>query len=1150
MKHKFSFLLTALILLISIPHAEAKQYCAEKQTIGGIEMRVTCEKQAEDRYVMIFDIIGDGTFHSLNTAYGGLNGSGSHDYKNYGNLSADKKTATFIFPQKPTPSGNPCLFLVNSASNYAYYWPADIEWGVCAAPDHPVMLDIDFVSAGSKIITLKPTAIVNNGANQVTEYRVSYGSETRDITINADGNIVIDGLQPDTQYTFTVKALYEGNESEKDKTIIASTTSLTDNLALNKPVTVAYKEEDKGLIVDGNEGNRWSTSGRPNISYDWLQVDLGELYYINSIKIKWEEARPNKYQILLSQDGSNWFVWQHNGAPTKDILVNYPIGGLAAQYIKVVSQANATGWGISIYELQAFGTGVEYTANSTAPTLNASLGTATNTQATINVSATDNQSTPITLFEVDGKMYTAQDGKIVIEPLTPCMQYEWQVRAIDQEGNKSAPTTITYATGNSSPDANIAVMKPTYTGFYEGGLVSSNATDGDNKTRWGGRYRPTGDDEWLVIDLQGLYKINRIEVAWETGTSINYEFKSAWTAEFEQVEVQGVNDDKSLQPAKMCDRLVAGNFSTFEHKNEQPISAKATDTNDKDVNSDTRTWDIYEYNEPVYARYIQLKSGLIAAYPASLWEFKVYGECAEKTEKPVMQWAEVVATEDDAVEIYVSALDEITPEEEMKYEVLLTSGEEGQFQLTTTYTFKPSDFINGNAGYLSLGGLLPNVPYEAHIYAIDEHNLKSENFKTLKFTTYNATGCVFASKEAFNISNTANHSTQIFQKGYRVVITTGDKEFTVTAHTDDDFWALTNPYVQILQNPSNPIESGVKEFQMKEVTGEERTYSYTFNNSHINPFSGTVTFFIKFHFSNGGICLTQPITYDIDNGCISPFVIYHHDDRPTSDALVSSSVQQINSPIRYYRHFTAGVWEDITMPFDVEEIKVYDTEDHQYYTLNAQYKDGGATKKGKFLLRKQQDNVSGEQFVPSWYDGDTPMPKKHQPYAIRFTSSYYSDKYVLFCGAKGQTIETSFTKGTAPTADDQYMVFGNPTMMPQNVGTAYLLPADHSDETYRRTENATVRPFETYVLANANTTNVMAHIGPWRGTPSISTGWEDIEHTLAPQPIVHLYTITGQRLGTWHNCSMQSVADEWAMKGQAGCYIISAGAYTYKIMLK
>ena len=194
--------------------------------------------------------------------------------------------------------------------------------------------------------------------------------------------------------------------------------------------------------------------------------------------------------------------------------------------------------------------------------------------------------------------------------------------------------------------------------------------------------------------------------------------------------------------------------------------------------------------------------------------------------------------------------------------------------------------------------------------------------------------------------------------------------------------------------------------------------------------------------------------------------------------------------------------------------------------------------------------MSGAGFVDGWYDGNSPLPIKHQPYAIRFTSSYYSDKYVLFCGAKGQTIETSFTKGTAPTADDQYMVFGNPTMMPQDVGTAYLLPADHSDETYRRTENATVRPFETYVLANENTTNVMALIGPWRGTPSISTGWEDIEHTLAPQPIVHLYTITGQRLGTWHNCSMQSVADEWAMKGQAGCYIISAGAHTYKIILK
>lgn len=1150
MKRKCTFLLTALFLLISMPHAEAKQYCGEPQNIGGINMRVTCEKQAEDRYVMIFDIIGDGTFYSLNTAYGGLNGSGSYDYKNYGNLSADKKTATFIFPQKPTPTGNPCLFLVNSASNYAYYWPTEIEWGVCAAPDHPVMLDIDFVSAGSKIITLKPTAIVNNGANQVTEYRVSYGSETRDITINADGNIVIDGLQPDTQYTFTIKALYKGNESEKDKTIIASTTSLTDNLALNKPVTVAYDEANKSKIVDGDEGNRWSTEHRPDISYDWVQVDLTEIYYINSIKIKWETACPLKYQILLSMDGTNWLVWQHNEAPTTNLLTNYAIGGLAARYIKVISQENATQFGISIYELQAFGTGVEYTANTSAPALTASLGTATATQAEINVSASDNQTTPITNFEVDGVMYAAEDGKILIDNLTPCMQYQWQVCAVDQEGNKSEYITISYTTPEAPEGTNLALNKPIYTGFYEGGLIASYAVDGDNKTRWGARYRPTSDDEWLVIDLQGYFKINRIEVAWETGTSINYEFKSAWNAEFGQREIQGVNDDKSLQETKVCDQIISGNFSTFEHKNEQPTSAKDNRNDKANADKDERVWDVYEYNEPVYARYVKLESGLIAAYPASLWEFKVYGECANLTEKPVMQWAEVISVEDDAAEIYVSALDDITSEENMQYEVLLTSGEEGYFQLTTTYTFGPEHFLNGNAGYLPLGGLLPNIPYEAKIYAIDEHGNKSENYKLLIFNTIDATGCVFASKEAFNIAEKDNHSTQIFQKGYRVVITTGTNEFTVTAYTEDDFWALENPIVQILNDPDNPATSGVKEFTMAPVEGEERTYSYTFNNSHINPFSGTITFFIKFPFNNGGICLTQPITYDIDNGCISPFVIYHHDDKPTSTALVSCDQSQITSPIRYYRRFTAGVWEDLTMPFEVENIMVYDTEDHQYYELKAQYNDGGTTKKGKFLLRKQQDNVSGADFVESWYDGDTPLPIKHQPYAIRFTSNYYADKYVLFCGAKGQDIETSFTKGAAPTADDQYTVYGNPTMQTQSVGNAYMLPADHSDETYRLVEGASVKPFETYVLASDQTMSVMKKIAPWTGAPNIASSLDEVAITLTEQPVVELFTLTGLRLGVWYQCSMQRVADECAMNYPAGCYIIRAGENTVKVIVR
>ena len=430
---------------------------------------------------------------------------------------------------------------------------------------------------------------------------------------------------------------------------------------------------------------------------------------------------------------------------------------------------------------------------------------------------------------------------------------------------------------------------------------------------------------------------------------------------------------------------------------------------------------------------------------------------------------------------------------------------------------------------------------------------QSDNYKSITFTTLGASGCIFASSEAYNVGTTGNHSSRIFQAGYRVTITGDENEFTIVAYTDDDFYQLDPPYIQILNDPGNPTTSGVTERLMAVVVGEERTYSYTFSktgdaNHKLDPWAGTITFFVKYPFNDGGICLTQPIEYDILNGCGSPFVIYHHDDKPTASAITTFDGGMINQPISYYRHFTAGVWEDITVPFEVEKIRVYDTEDHKYYDLTAQYNDG-SVHKGNFLLRKQQDNVSGENFVPGWYDGNTALPQKDQPYAIRFTSSYYADKYIVFTGAKNQTISSSFTKGTAPTADNQYQAYGNSTMQYQNVDKAYLLPVNHSDETYRLSESAAVRPFETYVLANANTMQQMHHIAPWRGAPLVATGMDEAGSIEIYEQIV-VFSLSGQKMGEWKNITVYDAADACQGILPPGCYIIQAGAKAAKMVVR
>lgn len=1033
--------------------------------------------------------------------------------------------------------------------------------GTCYEPD---TTPPQMVSATEYSVTTT-SAVLSVSATDDTTNPVWMFLIDEELYYAADGKITISGLNPCQTYTWQVYAKdADGNVSTNYKEVTLQTTTppVASNLALQQPVTVGYENANLAAgAVDGDAVNtRWGTEGRASIEQDWLQVDLGNVYYIDNVKIKWEQARPMKYQILLSKDGSNWLTWEYDTAPTPDAFTTYNMSGVAGRFVKVKSLVDFNQeWGISIYELEVYGTGDCFEEDDEAPQMQtAAESSVTTTTAVLSVNATDDKTSPVTLFVIDGKVYESASGNLTIEGLRPCQWNTWQVYALDKAGNISADfKEVTVQAAAPAEGTNLALQHPVYSGFDQGGFPKEYAVDGDRTTRWATDGRPTSDDEWLVIDLEGVYKINRIEVEWEYGTSINYEFKTAYDATF----------SKRVVGADTWDEILTGSFSTFDHKNEQPEGAKTEnmELNEKTHPDANHVVDTYDYSEQqVYGRYLKLESGLRADYASSLWEIRVYGECTDILHKPVMQWAEVIYANAEDAEIYVSALDYETTEENMKYKVFVTGGESGYKQLTNEYLFESSDFVDGNKGHLYIGGLIPDVPYEVRIYAIDEDGNMSDNYKVLNFVTINAEGCVFAGTQAYRVgkSLTGNSSTQIFQKGYRVTITGDENSFTVVAYTHDDFYQVYPPIIQILKDPSDPAGSGVIQRDMTQVLDDEsqpveRTFTYTFSKgdnvtSAIENWTGTVTFFVKYQFYNGGTCLTYPITYNLENGCSAQFVIFHHDDKPAADSRIVYDGGTIDTQISYYRHFTAGIWEDITLPFEVDSILVYDSEDQQYYKLTAQYNDG-EPHDGYFLLRKQRDLVSGAQFLNSWYDGDTPLPQMNQPYAIRFTLSYYADKYVLFRGHRGQMIASEFTKGTAPTENDQYQVYGNPTMNYQNVGTAYLSSATHIDEIYRRQENASVRPFETYVLASAATTRRMARIAPWIGEPddvNVATEIDNRPDALSLQPVIAAYTLTGQKLHEWHDATLTDVAEICRYTLPAGCYLPRMQTETVKIVVR
>ncbi|MBR4521100.1 MAG: hypothetical protein IKO63_06760 [Paludibacteraceae bacterium] len=98
--------------------------------------------------------------------------------------------------------------------------------GGCQLEDGmPYMLSLSRQSATTSAIVLNVSGLVYVDAVQtsVTQFRVSVNGGAYSTYTATDGKITIDGLDFGTEYTFTVKAYYGGEESENSKTVTAST---------------------------------------------------------------------------------------------------------------------------------------------------------------------------------------------------------------------------------------------------------------------------------------------------------------------------------------------------------------------------------------------------------------------------------------------------------------------------------------------------------------------------------------------------------------------------------------------------------------------------------------------------------------------------------------------------------------------------------------------------------------------------------------------------------------------------------------------------------------------------------------------------------------------------------------------------------------
>ena len=141
-----------------------------------------------------------------------------------------------------------------------------------------------------------------------------------------------------------------------------SVTSLSDypNIALGKSTTSSSSEDSGTLpeyINDGNFNTRWSSEWQDN---EYITIDLEQYSFIDHITLHWETAYASQFAILITDEQPSSSALS---SPLPSSATCYHSSGdvqtipvaKSGRYITLIGIERATAYGISLYELEAYG---------------------------------------------------------------------------------------------------------------------------------------------------------------------------------------------------------------------------------------------------------------------------------------------------------------------------------------------------------------------------------------------------------------------------------------------------------------------------------------------------------------------------------------------------------------------------------------------------------------------------------------------------------------------------------------------------------------------------------------------------------------------------------------------------------------------------
>jgi len=128
------------------------------------------------------------------------------------------------------------------------------------------------------------------------------------------------------------------------------------NLALGKPTTASGSEYEASMgaafATDGDLTTRW---GSRHQDEEWIEVDLQQCYLLDSIRLYWEAAYATSYEILVSDDAVA-YEQLYTTATGAGGNVSIPVTA-SGRYVKILCHARNTGYGVSLWEIEVYGSG-------------------------------------------------------------------------------------------------------------------------------------------------------------------------------------------------------------------------------------------------------------------------------------------------------------------------------------------------------------------------------------------------------------------------------------------------------------------------------------------------------------------------------------------------------------------------------------------------------------------------------------------------------------------------------------------------------------------------------------------------------------------------------------------------------------------------